>query len=165
MLKELNMEETKNLIQTFYTAFQQRDYATMNACYADDVTFSDPVFTFLQGKRAKAMWHMLCERGEDLQVTFRDIQANETSGSAHWEATYTFSTGRRVLNVIEAEFQFQNGKIIAHQDTFDLWRWTRMALGMSGVLLGWSLVVKNKVRATAVKSLDAFIAKHPEYQE
>ena len=165
MPAELNMEENKNLIQTFYTAFQQRDYATMNACYAADITFSDPVFTYLQGKRAKAMWHMLCERGEDLQVTFRDIRANETSGSAHWEATYTFSTGRKVHNVIEAEFQFQNGKIISHQDTFDLWRWTRMALGLSGVLLGWSLAVKNKVRATAVKSLDAFIAKHPEYQE
>lgn len=159
------MEENKNLIQTFYTAFQQRDYATMNACYADDVTFSDPVFTFLEGKKAKAMWHMLCERGEDLQVTFRDVQANEANGSAHWEATYTFSTGRKVHNVIEAEFRFQDGKIISHQDTFDLWRWTRMALGLSGVLLGWSSAVKNKVRATAVKSLDAFIAKHPEYQE
>ena len=159
------MEANKNLIQTFYTAFQQRDYATMNGCYADDVTFSDPVFTHLAGKRAKAMWHMLCERGQDLQVTFNNIQADETTGSAHWEATYTFSTGRKVHNVIEARIQFEDGKIISHQDSFDLWKWTRMALGSTGLFLGWSLMVKNKVRATAVKSLDAFIVKHPEYQD
>lgn len=160
----MNHPENSTLIQTFYTAFQQRDYTTMSSCYHDDITFSDPVFTYLEGKRARAMWHMLCERGEDLQISFSNIQANESHGLARWEATYTFSTGRKVHNVVEAEFQFQDGKIISHQDTFNLWKWTRMALGLSGVLLGWSLAVKNKVRSTAVKSLNAFIAEHPEYQ-
>lgn len=158
------MQTHQSLIETFYAAFQQRDYATMNACYHDDIHFSDPVFTDLKGNEAKAMWHMLCERGEDLQITFNDVQANEATGSAHWEAVYTFSTGRKVHNVIEAQFQFQDGKIGAHQDSFDLWKWTRMALGGSAGLLGWSPMVQNKVRATAKKGLDAFIAKHPEYQ-
>ena len=158
------MEENKKLIQTFYSAFQQRDHAAMIACYAEHVTFSDPVFTFLEGKKAKAMWHMLCERGKDLQITFREVQANGSKGSAHWEAMYTFSTGRRVHNVIEATFNFQDGKITAHQDSFDLWKWSRMALGTSGVMLGWSLAMKNKVRAAAMKSLAAFIAEHPAYQ-
>ncbi len=153
-----------SLIETFYTAFQQHDYVGMGACYHQDVHFSDPVFVGLQGHQARAMWHMLCERGQDLQVTFNQVQANETTGSAHWEATYTFSTGRKVHNVIDAAFTFQDGKISRHQDRFDLWRWTRMALGPTGLLLGWTPMVKNKVRATAVTSLHQFIAQHPEYQ-
>lgn len=157
--------EPTQLIEDFYKAFQKKDYAGMIGCYHPNIEFSDPVFTNLKGKQAGAMWHMLCERGTDLTLEFRDIQTQGSSGKAHWEATYTFSTtGRRVHNIIDATFDFQDGKIIRHHDHFDLWRWTRMALGTSGILLGWSPLVQNKVRETALKGLQAFIAKHPEYQ-
>lgn len=158
------MQANKALIETFYTAFQQRDHAAMIACYHEDIHFSDPVFTDLRGQRAKAMWHMLCERGKDLQVTFTNVQADDKTGSAHWEATYSFGKGRQVHNIIEAAFEFQDGKIIKHQDTFDLWKWTRMALGSTGIFLGWSPMVKGRVRGTAVTGLNTFIAQHPEYQ-
>jgi ketosteroid isomerase-like protein len=151
-------------IETFYTAFQQRDHAAMIACYHPDIHFSDPVFTNLRGNRAKAMWHMLCERGTDLQVTFNNVVANGRSATAHWEATYTFSGGRPVHNIIDAQFQIQDDLIINHQDTFDLYHWTRMALGPTGTFLGWTPMIKNKVRETAVAGLNKFITNHPEYQ-
>lgn len=154
----------KELIEKFYTAFQQKDYAGMIACYHPDIHFSDPVFTDLHGNQAKAIWHMLCERGKDLQIVFGDVQVDERNGRAHWEATYTFSTGRKVHNVVEAAFEFQDGLIIRHQDSFDLWRWTRLALGPMGLFLGWTPLVRNRVRGTAVHSLNVFIAKHSEYQ-
>lgn len=159
------MNANKNLLDTFYTAFQQRDHEGMIACYHPDIHFSDPVFTNLQGKQAKAMWHMLCARGKDLQVTFTNVQANDTTGQAHWEATYTFSaSGRKVHNIIDAAFVFQDGLIIQHQDSFNLWRWTRMALGPTGILLGWSPIVQKRVRETGMAGLTSFIAQHPEYQ-
>ncbi len=155
-----------DLIEEFYKAFQQRDYDAMNACYHPDIHFSDPVFPDLRGEQAKAMWHMLCERGTDLVVVYSNIQTNNATGQAHWEATYTFSkAGRKVHNTVDAKFRFQDGKIIRHQDDFDLWRWTRMALGSTGVLLGWSPFLQNKVRATATRGLRAFIRKHPEYHQ
>ena len=159
------MNDISTLLSTFYTAFQQRDYASMIACYHPDIHFFDPVFTNLQGKRAGAMWHMLCERGTDLQATFSDIQADDKKGQAHWEATYSFGkNGRLIHNIIDATYTFQDGKIVRHQDSFDLWKWTRMALGTKGVLMGWSGVVQGKVRETAVSSLNKFITAHPEYQ-
>lgn len=158
------MTANQALIEKFYTAFQQRDHAGMIACYHPEIHFSDPVFADLHRNQAKAMWHMLCERGKDLQIVFGDVGADGGNGRAHWEATYTFSTGRKVHNIVEAAFEFQDGLIIRHQDTFDLWRWTRMALGPMGLLLGWTPLVQKRVRETAVKSLNAFIAKHPEYQ-
>lgn len=154
------MATNLQLIESFYTAFQHRDYAEMIACYHPDVHFSDPVFTDLQGKQAMAMWHMLCERGKDLQVTFANARADATTGQAHWEATYTFSTtGRKVHNVVEAAFIFQDGKIVRHQDSFNLWRWTRMALGSMGLFLGWTPLVQNRVRQTALAGLEKFMAK------
>jgi ketosteroid isomerase-like protein len=159
------MEENKQLIEAFYTAFQSKDYAGMIDCYHPDVHFRDPVFMDLHGNEARAMWHMLCERGKDLTLEFSNVQVGDTAGSAHWEARYTFSTGRKVHNVIDATFEFRDGKIIRHEDVFDLWRWTRQALGPVGIFLGWSPIIKSKVRQTAWKGLDAFIAKHSEYQE
>ncbi|MDZ7714775.1 MAG: nuclear transport factor 2 family protein [Balneolaceae bacterium] len=111
------------------------------------------------------MWHMLCERGKDLELTFSDIASDEHAGSAHLEATYTFTqTGRKVHNVLEASFRFKDGKIIEQRDRFNFWKWSGMALGMTGWLLGWTPFLRRKVAANAQKSLDKFIAKHPEYQ-
>lgn len=152
------------LIDRFYNSFARRDYAGMIACYTPEITFADEVFS-LQGKRVGAMWHMLCEAGKDLQVTHSNVEANDASGSAHWEAHYTFSaTKRPVHNILDAAFRFRDGKIAWHRDTFDFWRWSRMALGLPGTFLGWSPMVRTQVRARAAANLNKFIAAHPEYQ-
>jgi ketosteroid isomerase-like protein len=146
------------LIRTFYTCFANRDARGMAACYHPAVEFSDEVFLNLEGARASGMWQMLCERGKDLKVEFRDIEADDLVGRAHWEAWYTFSaTGRPVHNKIDARFEFRNGKIIRHRDSFDFRAWASQALGPTGRLLGWSGLVKNRVRAQAAKSLAAFM--------
>jgi ketosteroid isomerase-like protein len=147
-----------DLITKFYTAFQRRDAEGMVACYAPDVRFSDPVFPVLRGAEAGAMWRMLCERGKDLRIDFRDVRTNGIFGSAHWEARYTFSaSGRRVHNVIEAEFTFVDGLIATHLDTFDLYGWSQQALGVKGLLLGWTPLVQGGIRRQARKALDRFL--------
>lgn len=155
------MHPHAQLVTTFYEAFQRRDGAAMGACYHADVTFSDPVFPDLHGDRARAMWAMLCGRATDLGIVFDGVDADDQAGRAHWVATYTWSgTGRKVVNDIEASFTFRDGRIHTHQDRFDLWKWTRMALGPTGLFLGWTPMVQGKVRATAAKGLDAYLAKH-----
>jgi ketosteroid isomerase-like protein len=144
------------LITTFYEAFARRDWAAMGACYHRDVHFSDPVFD-LRGDQARLMWRMLCSRGRDLQIVFRDVSAEGERGRAHWDATYTFSaTGRKVLNRIDAAFTFRDGLIVRHEDQFDFYRWSRMALGLPGLLLGWSPFLQAKVRAQAARGLATF---------
>ena len=154
------MNANEETIRRFYTAFQQRDATTMAACYAPDVQFSDPVFTDLCGAAAGTMWKMLCERGKDLKIEFRDVRADATSGSAHWEAWYTFSaSGRKVHNIIDASFEFRNGMIVKHTDRFNLHRWAGLALGLPGTLLGWTPLLQNKIRAMAKKGLDDYTAR------
>jgi len=154
------MHPNEKLIQKFYTCFQKRDHQGMAACYHDEVEFSDAVFIGLKGARAKGMWRMLCERGKDLEIAVSGISADAHSGKAHWEARYTFSaTGRKVHNKIDAAFQFADGKIIKHQDSFDLWKWARMALGLKGILLGWLPAVQTAIRKEAGKNLENFMKK------
>lgn len=51
------------------------------------------------------------------------------------------------------------GKIAAHRDAFDLWRWAGMALGARGRLLGWLPPVQASVRRQADASLRAYVKK------
>jgi ketosteroid isomerase-like protein len=158
------MHPNERLIHRFYSAFAQRDWKTMQACYHDDVLFNDAAFTNLKGKQAKAMWHMLAENAKDFSLEYNQVKANETTGTCHWEARYKFSkTGRSVHNKIDATFHFKDGLIYRHTDTFDFWRWSSMALGTSGLLLGWSGFLQNKVRSSAMIGLGKFIETKKEY--
>jgi hypothetical protein len=148
-------------VERLYAAFAKLDADKMAACYATDATFDDEAFSLRGRDRIGAMWAMLCDavktKGRDVwKLETRDI----TQRSAHWEVTYRFSTtGRMVRNIIDAEFEFDDaGLIMRHRDRFDFWRWARQALGAPGLLLGWTPMLRAKVRAQAAKNLDRFIA-------
>jgi ketosteroid isomerase-like protein len=153
------MNGNEQLINRFYTAFQQLDYATMQDCYSDDAVFSDPVFGLLQGREVKTMWEMLCKNAKNFSLVFSNIQLlDEEYATCNWIATYTFSkTGRNVVNNIKAHLRIENGKITEHTDKFDLWKWSRQALGIPGLLLGWSNFIQGKVHRNARRSLEKFM--------
>jgi ketosteroid isomerase-like protein len=151
------MHRNAELLHSFYAALGKRDSGAMNACYASDVEFHDPVFQTLRGDDARRMWRMLCARGKDLKVVASQIEADDREGRAHWVATYTFSgTGHQVQNRIDASFVFNDGKIVKHVDRFDLYRWARQALGLKGLLLGWLPPVQAALRRQAAQGLRAF---------
>jgi len=149
----------QTIIQTFYEAFKNSDSEGMNACYHDDIEFCDPAFGFLKRDDAKAMWTMLCKNGKDVKVEYSKIKADENKGTAHWEAWYTFSqTGRKVHNVIDAKFEFKEGKIIKHTDDFHLRTWAKQALGLKGFLLGGTSFFQKKLHEQTGRTLANFKA-------
>jgi ketosteroid isomerase-like protein len=151
-------------IARFYAAFAALDGAAMGACYAKDVRFEDPVFQLRGKDEVMSMWAMLgaATRAGSMDVwklEWRDVQADGDSGRAHWEAHYRFSaTNRLVHNRIDASFGFRDGLIVEHVDRFDFWAWARQALGAPGLLLGWTPMLHNKVRAQAATKLALFRA-------
>jgi ketosteroid isomerase-like protein len=150
----------ESLIERFYGAFSQRDGAAMAACYAPNVSFSDPVFPDLEGAEAGAMWRMLTGQAKDLRVELLEHEADGDRGSASWRAHYTFTrTGRPVVNDVRATFRFAEGRIVEHRDEFDFHRWARQALGPTGLLLGWTPFVRSAARRQARASLDEFLAR------
>jgi ketosteroid isomerase-like protein len=148
------------LLERFYGAIAARDGATAAACYAPNARFSDPVFTDLRGREPGAMWQMLAERSSDLELELLEHSADAESGSSHWVARYTFSqTGRPVVNDVHGSLRFADGLIVEHRDDFDFHRWARQALGVPGLLLGWTPLIRSAVRRRARASLDEFMAR------
>jgi len=153
------MTNNEQLIHHFYSSFQRKDVQAMQDCYAADATFSDPVFTNLNAAEVRSMWAMLLKSGKDMRIEFKNIRDDETGTQAEWDAWYTFSaTGHRVHNCINASFIIENGKIIKHTDHFSFYNWAKQALGFTGLLLGWTSFIKNKIKAKARKNLENFMA-------
>ncbi len=146
----------KAIIEAFYTAFTNMDAEKMVSYYHDDIVFEDPAFGVLKGEHAKNMWRMLIasQKGKKFLVRASDFRYANHKGFAHWEAQYKFSqTGRQVHNIIEAAFEFENGKIIKHTDSFDLHRWAKQAVGFKGYLLGRTAFFKKKLQEQAGRLL------------
>jgi ketosteroid isomerase-like protein len=156
------MEDHKALIEKFYTAFQKLDYATMKSCYSNHPVFNDPVFGILEGVEVTGMWEMLCKSAKDFSLRFSNIELlDEEYATCNWTARYTFSrTGRRVVNNVKAYMRIQDGSITEHTDYFNFWNWSRQALGLSGLLLGWTHYLKARARRNAMKSLNNFLTGH-----
>lgn len=155
------MTGNNQLIEKFYTAFANHDAGTMVSYYHPDLRFEDPVFGKLNFEKAALMWQMLIERSKgNLKIEFSDVESNSNSGSATWIATYLFSkTNRKVINTIHADFEFKDGLIVKHTDTFNMWNWSRQALGFKGLLLGWTPFMQQKIKQQAQLGLKQYATK------
>jgi len=152
------MHPNQEKLKQFYSAFNEKHAEAMAAFYHPDAVFNDPVFQNLKGAEIGMMWKMLCLQSTSLEIRAENIQADEESGQADWTASYAFGKShRKVHNRIHAEFKFKNGQIIQHIDHFDFWKWSRMALGPLGFLMGWNSVVKVNIQKQARVNLTKFI--------
>ena len=152
------MHPNEKLLHSFYGHLDRLNAPGMCQCYQREVVFSDPIFRSLKSWEAAAMWHMLCDRSDGIDVDVIDIHADDERGEARWEARYVYSdTGRIVHNIVRSKFKFFQGKVIRQKDDFDLWRWSRMALGAKGALLGWSPAFQRKLRRMARRRRKRYI--------
>src|SRR5258708_7914602 len=95
------MSKGAEIARTFYEAFARLDAKAMNACYADEATFSDPVFPGLGVRETKGMWEMLAGSAKNFSLTFEVLEASDDRARVKWIARYDFSrTGRTVTNVV-----------------------------------------------------------------
>ena len=152
----MSADANRETIRRFYSALGECNGTAMTACYAPGAHFRDPAFGDLEGDEIGAMWRMLTGRATDLKIELLESDADEETGSAHWIARYTFSTGRPVVNDIQAKFRFEDGLIADHVDDFDFHRWASQALGLKGHLVALLPPLRSKARAQALGQLEAF---------
>lgn len=154
----------EQIIKNFYTAFSNLDAENMVKHYHTEITFKDPAFGILKGESAKYMWRMLChsQKNKNFKIKFNEISFDGKKGFSKWEAFYTFSqTGKKVHNKINAEFQFKDGLIISHTDTFNLHSWAKQAMGLKGLLLGNTDFFKSKLQKKTNQLLNDYIKTKP----
>lgn len=158
---------SRKTIERLYNAFANLDGAAMEKCYAENARFEDEVFTLAGRRQIGGMWRMLCENARmrgiaNWSLEVADIRTSAAKGRAHWEADYLFGPrNRKVHNSVDAKFDFDDeGLILRHRDRFDFWRWSRQALGVQGLLLGWSPRVRERVRLQAGQQLQRYMEKN-----
>jgi len=151
--------ENIEVLRKFFKAFMKKDVEAMLECYHTEIVFTDPVFGRLEAKEARKMWRMLLQnKNSDLQISYKDLDANEVQGTAKWRAVYYFSRERRkVINEIASSFKFKDHKIIKHQDDFDVWTWAKQALGWKGWAFGWSADFQAKMQRKSRKMLETYV--------
>src|ERR1700709_2562813 len=81
----------KETIERLYAAFADLNGTAMTACHARGAHFRDPAFGDLEGDDIGAMWRMLTGRARDLEITLREHDADESTGTAHWLPASIFS--------------------------------------------------------------------------
>ncbi len=133
----------------FYEAFCAGDTATLEALYAPDVRFRDPIFTFSDRAGTMGMWRVLLDPASGGVFSYELLGAEGDRATVRWEAHYRFPTasfGRRVHNVITATLVVRDGRIVEHVDDFPWDAWVRQALPL-GRLATWS-PLERLVKAT-----------------
>ncbi|MGB5988742.1 MAG: nuclear transport factor 2 family protein [Marinifilaceae bacterium] len=149
------------VIKKFYTSFSDSNIKGMIECYHKEIVFIDPVFGKLKGERVIKMWEMLlAKKNKGNKISFSNIMASSEKGEANWVAEYIYGEDKRkIVNKISANFKFKEGKIIEHTDYFNLWKWTKQAMGPAGYLLGWSYFMRKQIQEKAKIRLEEFIKK------
>ncbi|MGN6647484.1 MAG: nuclear transport factor 2 family protein [Cytophaga sp.] len=151
----------QELLEHFYHSFKYKNVEDMIACYHDEIEFSDPAFGILKGNEAKSMWRMLLGSNSALTIDYQNISADADKGKAHWKAEYVFSkTNRKVINNVLATFEFKDGKIYKHKDSFDLHAWAKQALGFKAMLLSALGILQPSIQRKSRAALKAYMQKN-----
>ena len=154
------------LLQRLFSSLNEHDHEAMTACYHSQATFADIAFELRGKQQIHAMWHMICQPADhagDIHAMFNVIHADDHSGWVNLIDDYTFSsTGRKVTNVIDSHFCFEDGLIVKQRDFCDPRAWASMAVGgLSGFLAAHLHFLRT---FKARQMLNRFIEVHSEYQ-
>ena len=157
------MSHQGDIVRTFYQAMKDGEAEKMVSLYGEEAIFSDPAFGPLNAQQVKDMWRMLLGRSRDLKVDFKVLEEDGDCVITALDAKYTFGlTGKKVHNRIRSTIWIRDGKIIKHQDQFDLYTWARQAFGLSGWLIGWTGYFRRKLQRGTNRLLNKFQNENKE---
>jgi SnoaL-like domain len=154
------------LLQRLFSSLNQHDHEAMAACYHSQSTFTDIAFDLRGRQQIHAMWHMICQPDDhtsDIRAMFHVIHADDRSGWVNLIDDYTFSsTRRKVTNVIDSHFTFEESLIVEQHDFCDPRAWAAMALGGARGFFATQFHYLRSLKARQM--LHRFVDKHSEYQ-
>lgn len=151
------------VIRKLYQSFQNHDGEAMASVYHRDASFEDPAFGKLKGKEIGDMWKLLLELSQgQIAIRYSQVDVHNGLGKAHWDADYRFSlTGFLIDNHIESSFSFKDGLIYTQTDEFDFHRWSALAIGLPGQLLGGTPFLKTYFQTQVRQRLAQWSKLHP----
>jgi SnoaL-like domain len=163
-----NLDYLSPVVGRFFEAFAASDWQTMARCYHDKASFSDPVYPDLREERIVYMWHQLLggietsksKRGSkkssslnNLKLEYRVLFGDERKAQVQWTATYLYEK-RSVSNQVLSTLAIWDDKIVRQVDEYNFWRWSRQALGLTGLAFGAMPWYQRSVQRSAQSRLE-----------
>jgi len=146
-----------DVLNTFLRALAQRDVEAMIRCYTTTATYHSPIFPQVEGDTLTATWQWFCAKAPDLTMVVDEQAFEANTARVQWTATYTFpKTGRPVVQVTDSIFVFEGPQLCRHEDRFDLHRWSHMALGPLGRVLGGRRWLQRSLQRAAAERVARF---------
>ena len=161
----MSAERNRELIERFYAAFDRHDGDDDGRLLRAGCAVLGSGVRRVAGRAGRRDVADAHRAGGGPRRRARRARCRRDDGTAHWIAHYTFRTGRKVVNDIQAAFRFENGLIAEHDDSFDFYKWSRQALGPPGLLLGWTPLLRAKVQKEARAGLDEFLADDAQRED
>jgi hypothetical protein len=167
-ISQPNLDYLSPVVGRFFEAFAASDWQTMARCYHDKASFSDPVYPDLREERIVYMWHQLLGAAEtsklksgsnkahslnNLKLAYRVLFGDERKAQVQWTATY-FYRNRLVTNQVLSTLAIWDDKIVRQVDEYNFWRWSRQALGLTGLAFGAMPWYQRSVQRSAQSRLE-----------
>jgi ketosteroid isomerase-like protein len=134
--------------EQFYTAFGQADGAGMQALYAPDATFHDPLFDLKGQSAVGGMWTGILKKGSDLHLSSKVLSAEGNTVKVAWTADYKL-LGRPIHNESITTMTMRDGKIASQRDDWSWSKWAKQAFPLGPLVdvppIKWALrkVIQN----------------------
>ncbi len=163
-----NLVYLSPVVGRFFEAFAASDWQTMARCYHDKASFSDPVYPDLREERIVYRWHQLLSAAEtstlksgsknshslnNLKLEYRVLFGDERKAQVLWTASYLYQN-RSVSNEVLSTLAIWDDKIVRQVDEYNFWRWSRQALGLTGLAFGAMPWYQRSVQRSAQSRLE-----------
>lgn len=141
-------QSPKDVVESFYKAFETKDVNAMEQLYAPNVKFKDAIFSFDDKAGTAKMWRGLFKTDPNAKLKFTVDSVNGDTVKGHWVADYHLGN-RPVHNEVSTTMKVSNGKITEHTDDFSWDKWAPQAFpaGKLFTLPGLDRLAKGLVRA------------------
>ncbi|MFA5899664.1 MAG: nuclear transport factor 2 family protein [Hyphomicrobium sp.] len=131
-----------------FLALRRRDATGVAACYDQDAVFSSPIIGDVRGADVEALWRAIFAATCDSTLSFTIVDLGLTSARVEGIAKYSLlASGRSVTSRFNSALHIRDLRVMQHDDNFDAWAWASMALGPTGLLLGWSKAWRRRMVA------------------
>ncbi|UCE17247.1 MAG: nuclear transport factor 2 family protein [Gemmatimonadota bacterium] len=113
------MEDIRDLTQTIFDTFNNRDVSDLEQCLAEDAVFDFPGTEVLQGpKRILLFFKILFRKYPRLAFTVEDILVDEDRACAVWSNDGEDNKGNPYHNQGVTLIRVKDGKIVSISDYF-----------------------------------------------
>jgi hypothetical protein len=160
------MHPNADTITKFYAAFAQLDPEAMGACYADDVRFDDEVFSLRGKAQTMGMWRMLCEatraKGkDDWKLEYSGIEADANDRPRPLGRPLPLQRHRAPgAQPHRRRLHLQPARPDRHAPRpLQLLGLVAPGARRAGLLLGWTPMLRNKVKQQAAHNLRKFMER------